>query len=126
MTNLSGLPPLGLKQPRADDNPAYLAAVRQMPCIICEEWACRSLARQPRTIRSMTGTASASGRTLPPSRSAMDIIKAAGTTARSPSTSHPKHGAKPMALTTNSRRASRIACGTCWSKPHDPIPPRRA
>ena len=38
MTNLSGLPPLGLKQPRADDNPAYLAAVRQMPCIICEEW----------------------------------------------------------------------------------------
>ena len=24
MTNLAGLPPLGLKQPRADDNPAYL------------------------------------------------------------------------------------------------------
>ena len=38
MTNLAGLPPLGLKQPRAIANPAYLAAVRQLPCIICEEY----------------------------------------------------------------------------------------
>ena len=30
--------PLGLKQPRADGNPAYLAAVRQLPCIICTEF----------------------------------------------------------------------------------------
>ena len=30
--------PLGLKQPRADENPAYLAAVRKLPCIICVEF----------------------------------------------------------------------------------------
>ena len=37
--------PLGLKQPRADDNPAYLAAVRQLPCIICVEFGMRQQSR---------------------------------------------------------------------------------
>ena len=38
MTNLAGLGPLGLKQPRTANNPAYLAAVRGLPCIICREF----------------------------------------------------------------------------------------
>ena len=45
MTNLSGRPPLGLKQPRAIANPAYLDAVRQLPCIICAEFGMRQQSR---------------------------------------------------------------------------------
>lgn len=45
MTNLAGLPPIGLKQPRADDNPEYLNAVRQMPCWICFEFGMRQQSR---------------------------------------------------------------------------------
>src|SRR5699024_2564567 len=37
--NLSGRPPLGLKRDKPADRPDYLAAVRAMPCIICEEYA---------------------------------------------------------------------------------------
>lgn len=36
--NLAGKPSLGLKQAKAKARPDYLAAVRQMCCIICEEW----------------------------------------------------------------------------------------
>lgn len=34
--NLMGKPPLGLKQPKAKPDPAYLARVRELPCCICE------------------------------------------------------------------------------------------
>lgn len=30
--------PLGLKQPKARPRPDYLAAVREMPCFICQEY----------------------------------------------------------------------------------------
>ncbi|UFM63666.1 hypothetical protein LOS78_05735 [Paracoccus sp. MA] len=43
--NLAGKPSLGLKQPKAKARPDYLAAVRQMPCIICEEWGLPQLSR---------------------------------------------------------------------------------
>lgn len=36
MTNLAGLPPLGLKADKAASDPAYLAKVRALPCCICE------------------------------------------------------------------------------------------
>lgn len=34
--NLAGKPPLGLKEPKAKADPAYLAKVRELPCCICE------------------------------------------------------------------------------------------
>lgn len=34
--NLAGKPPLGLKEPKAKPDPAYLAKVRALPCCICE------------------------------------------------------------------------------------------
>lgn len=59
--NLAGLPPTGLKTPREPkakglkrteikakprkrrdgDDPAYLAAVRSLPCVICDGWGLR-------------------------------------------------------------------------------------
>jgi len=36
MSNLLGKPPLGLKQPRVMKDPSRLAAVAQLPCVICE------------------------------------------------------------------------------------------
>lgn len=36
MTNLAGLPPLGLKQPKAKPNPKYLDRVRELPCCVCQ------------------------------------------------------------------------------------------
>lgn len=36
MTNLAGLPPLGLKADKAASDPVYLAKVRALPCCICE------------------------------------------------------------------------------------------
>lgn len=36
MSNLAGLPSLGLKEPKAKPDPAYLARVRELPCCICE------------------------------------------------------------------------------------------
>lgn len=33
--NIARRPPLGLKQPKAKARPDYLAAVRELPCIIC-------------------------------------------------------------------------------------------
>lgn len=36
--NLAQKPPLGLKQPKAAPDPAYLARVRQERCIICESF----------------------------------------------------------------------------------------
>lgn len=38
MTNLGNRPALGLRPAKAIPNPAYLAAVRQCPCIICESF----------------------------------------------------------------------------------------
>ena len=35
MSNLAGLPALGLKQPRPAKDPAYLARVHDLPCCIC-------------------------------------------------------------------------------------------
>ena len=37
MTNLAGLKPRR-KAERNKGNPAYLAAVRELPCVICTEW----------------------------------------------------------------------------------------
>ncbi len=37
--------PLGLKQPPAKPRPLYLAAVRQLPCCICEAWGLPQLSR---------------------------------------------------------------------------------
>lgn len=34
--NLASKPPLGLKQPKAKPDPAYLARVRDLPCVICD------------------------------------------------------------------------------------------
>ena len=34
--SLTGQPPLGLKQPKAKKDPAYLARVATLPCCICE------------------------------------------------------------------------------------------
>lgn len=34
--NLAGKPPLGLKQPKAKPDPAYLARVRELPCCVCD------------------------------------------------------------------------------------------
>ena len=36
--NLASRPPLGLKGAKAKPNPAYLKAVRELPCIICREF----------------------------------------------------------------------------------------
>ena len=36
--NLAGKPPLGLKQPKAKPDPAYLARVRELPCCICDAY----------------------------------------------------------------------------------------
>jgi len=36
MSNLAGLPPLGLKEPRPADDPDYLDRVRAERCCICE------------------------------------------------------------------------------------------
>ena len=36
MSNLAGLPSLGLKEPKAKPDPAYLARVRELPCCVCE------------------------------------------------------------------------------------------
>ena len=36
--NLANRPPLGLKEPKANPDPAYLAKVRALPCIICVEF----------------------------------------------------------------------------------------
>lgn len=33
--DLAGRGPLGLKEPKAKPDPAYLAAVRELPCVIC-------------------------------------------------------------------------------------------
>jgi hypothetical protein len=41
MSNLAGMPPLGLKIEKGADNPKYLAGVRGMPCWICREWGMR-------------------------------------------------------------------------------------
>ena len=59
--NLAGRPPMGLKQPRdrepkrrkpikakprkprTGDDPAYLAAVRSLPCVICDGWGMRQV-----------------------------------------------------------------------------------
>lgn len=57
--NLAGRPPLGLKKPREPkrrkpltvkprkprdgDDPAYLAAVRSLPCVICDGWGMRQI-----------------------------------------------------------------------------------
>jgi hypothetical protein len=41
MSNLAGLPALGIKQPKAEPRPDYLDRVRELPCCICEafgEW----------------------------------------------------------------------------------------
>lgn len=38
MTNLAGMPPLGLKQPKPAPRPDYLAAIRGLPCCICEHF----------------------------------------------------------------------------------------
>ena len=35
MTNLAGLPPMGLKTPKPKPNPAHLAKVKALPCVIC-------------------------------------------------------------------------------------------
>lgn len=35
MSNLAGLPALGLKEPKAAKDPAYLARVHDLPCCIC-------------------------------------------------------------------------------------------
>lgn len=35
MTNLAGLPPLGLKPKKAKPDPKYLARVRELPCCVC-------------------------------------------------------------------------------------------
>ena len=34
--NLANRPPLGLKQPKAAPDPAYLARVRELPCVVCD------------------------------------------------------------------------------------------
>ena len=34
--NIANRPPLGLKQPKAKPDPAYLEKVRALPCCICE------------------------------------------------------------------------------------------
>ena len=34
--DLAGKGPLGLKEPKAAPDPAYLAAVRELPCVICQ------------------------------------------------------------------------------------------
>lgn len=36
MTNLAGLPPLGLKPKKAKPDPKYLARVRELACCVCE------------------------------------------------------------------------------------------
>lgn len=36
--NLANLPPLGLKQPKPQERPDYLEAVRGLPCVICDSW----------------------------------------------------------------------------------------
>lgn len=36
--NLMAKPPLGLKEPKVGKRPDYLAAVRDLPCCICEAW----------------------------------------------------------------------------------------
>lgn len=36
--NLAGKPPLGIKEDRPAKDPAYLAAVGSLPCVICHEW----------------------------------------------------------------------------------------
>ena len=38
MTNLAGLPPLGLKPEREAEDPERLRRIRQLPCCICEEY----------------------------------------------------------------------------------------
>ena len=35
MSNLSNMPPLGQKAPKAKSNPGYLAKVRELPCCVC-------------------------------------------------------------------------------------------
>ena len=39
--NLANRPPLGLKAPKAKPDTAYLARVRELPCIICQEYGMR-------------------------------------------------------------------------------------
>lgn len=41
--NLAGKPPLGLKEPKAKPDPAYLAKVRALPCCVCEAFGERQL-----------------------------------------------------------------------------------
>jgi len=36
--NIANRPPPGLKEPKAKPDPAYLARVRELPCIICMEF----------------------------------------------------------------------------------------
>jgi hypothetical protein len=36
--NLTGKPPLGLKEGKAAKDPDYLAKVRALPCCICQAW----------------------------------------------------------------------------------------
>lgn len=36
MNNFAGLPPLGLKEPKAEKDPRHLARVAELPCCICE------------------------------------------------------------------------------------------
>lgn len=34
--NLANRPPLGLKEPKPKPDPAYLARVRELPCVVCD------------------------------------------------------------------------------------------
>jgi len=36
--NIGNRPPLGLKAPKLGKDPARLAAVRQLPCVVCHEY----------------------------------------------------------------------------------------
>lgn len=43
--SLTGKPPMGLKQPKAKRDPAYLAAVARLPCCICQAFGEMQLSR---------------------------------------------------------------------------------
>lgn len=81
--NLAGRPPMGLKQARDrqrkakglarrasikakprkardGDDPAYLAAVRSLPCVICDSWGMRQISPTPRWTTSACSSVTAS------------------------------------------------------------------